>query len=350
MLNRLAQAQQMLQQRLQKLGVLSTSVGRTTLFELWPGVFPNKVRVFAKAKYTNPTGSHYDRVYSHLFRVHLESMLKDRRDIFVEVSSGNAAASFVWFCRQLDLRCAVILPNGLPRGFLDHIIQLNPEAELDETANYEEYVCGAVAVLRKRWQASQKRGTPLHVLNHSRDHETLLATRTIADEAIQQLDAVFGVSELQFYIAACGNGSTIIGPGRALSERYRDLRVIGFEPEQAPVVRTYIEHGIYDPKLRGLRHFLFGTGVWGVKFPFLHDPAYGLRELITDPEDVLLIDKKRDEDIRFLAIRTGGQFGRTSLAAMSLAHELSQKTANRGANMLVLLYDRGAKYDGLELP
>ena len=340
---------QVLEQRSRKLDQLARSVGNTTLFELWPGFFPNEVRVFAKAEYTNPTGSHYDRIYNHLFGVHLTELLTDRSDLLVEVSSGNAAASFVWFCRQLEFPCAVILPRGLPGGVLDLIGQLNPEAEVYYAENYDEYVSGAVAKLHTYMQNAERRKLRVHVLNHSRDAETLNGTRGIAEETVKQLKSAFGISDLHFYIAACGNGSTIVGPGRVFSESYRNLRVVGFEPEEAPVVRSYLEHGVYQPALGGLRHCLFGTGVWGVRFPFLHDPNYGLRDLLRSSDDVILIDGKRKQDIRTLAARTGGQYGFTSLAAMALAHEFAQNPTNNGANILILLYDRGAKYDGFEI-
>ncbi len=159
---------QLLRQRLKG---LCRAVGKTTLFELWPGCFPNEVRVFAKAEYTNPTGSHYDRIYSHLFEAHLTKFLKGRYDMLVEVSSGNAAASFVWFCRQLEFPCAVNLPRGLPDGFLEHIAQLNPEAEVYFADDESAYVSGAVAVLREQIQTAKQRRIRLHAVNHSRDVE-----------------------------------------------------------------------------------------------------------------------------------------------------------------------------------
>jgi cysteine synthase len=338
-----------LQALTQQLSILNESVGRTTLYELWPGSFPNGARVFAKAEYSNPSGSHYDRIYTHLFHVHLHEILEQRVDVLVEVSSGNAAASFAWFCRQLGFPCAVMLPKSLPNGFVDHILELNPNADIYFGERSSDYVSGAVMVLRQYMKSAPEHMIRIYPLNHSRDPETLNATEVIANEAIQQLHEKFKVSKLDYYIAACGNGSTIIGPGRVLSAAYDDLRVIGFEPEEAPMVQTYLSSHRYKPSMSGSRHYLFGTGVWGVRFPFLHDQAFGLGQLLKSPDDVLLIDKKRRQKIRQLACQTGGQFGFTSLASIALAFEVSQESRNAGATFLVILYDRGAKYDGLEL-
>ena len=47
---------------------LESQVGNTPLIELDVHAFSTGSRLFAKAEHTNPTGSHYDRVYLHLLR------------------------------------------------------------------------------------------------------------------------------------------------------------------------------------------------------------------------------------------------------------------------------------------
>lgn len=243
---------------------------------------------------------------------------------------------------MLDFRCEVILPQDLPKSFRDPILQFNPSAQIIDSLNKNEYIKGAVDKLREEIEGNPS----IYCLNHSRDKRTLEATAEIANEVIEQLDSVFGVTQLDYYIVACGNGSTIIGPARRLKETFPGLQVRGFEPKEAPVVSTYLSTTCFDG-ITGSRHSLYGTGVWGVQFPFLFEEEHRVREFLPSASHIFQIDEERKQRIRRLVTRTGGQFGFTSLASIAIAEEMAAR--EEAKNFLLLLYDRGAKYDGLDL-
>src|SRR3989338_2764675 len=151
-----------------KLAKQKKKIGSTPLYELFlPGDFPNGNRVFAKAEFINPSGSHYDRIYLKLFEKEQEQLAK--ADYAVEVSSGNAGASFAWFCKQVGLKCKVILPEGLPRGFGGNIRRLNPAAQI--TFSDQDYLKGAVRQLREELAQGKKSGKNIYCPNHSRKEE-----------------------------------------------------------------------------------------------------------------------------------------------------------------------------------
>jgi cysteine synthase A len=326
---------------------LKQIVGSTPLYELWPGQIPYRNRIFAKAESENPTGSHYDRVYVSLFESKLHQLVQRQYSTLAETSSGNAAASFAWLCAELDLPCTVFLPADLPPSFVDHIRHWNARATVITCTDGQSYLKGVQHDLKRQMvrarQADQNR--PMWCLDHSRAPETLKATATIGTEAAAQLRADFGVTRLDYYIAACGNGSTIVGPGVVLRREFPDLRVLGFEPQEAPCVHSYLS-GTEPTAVCGQRHQLYGTGAWGIKFPFLHDQQYNLKTLLTQ-QDIVLVDRKRFARISTHRRRTAGRFGFTSMVGLDIALEMAETC--REKTFLLLFYDRGHKYDALDI-
>jgi len=323
---------------------LGHGIGSTALHEVWPGSFPNGNRVFAKAEMSNPSGSHYDRVYFELFKKDIEELTVLRPDYLVEVSSGNAGASFAWFCHKLGFKCRVILPDGLPAGFIENIRRLNRNAEIDVSPYRKKYLQGAVHFLREELISAKLLSRRVYCPNHSRRKETLEGTKHIGDECAVQLKRTFGISQLHYFIAAVGNGATIIGSARPLKQRFGNLRVVAFETESAPI--GFQVKYPDTPKKPCSPHKLYGTGAYGISFPFIHDSNYQFSRIV---DEVRLIDEPRLERAKHLRFKMGYSVGLTSLVGLELALEIMNANVQcKGCNFLILFYDRGEKYDWLE--
>jgi cysteine synthase len=274
-------------------------------------------------------------VYLHLFR-NLEASGRIKRGLtsLIEVSSGNAGASFAWFCKQLGYPCTVILPKGLPAAFVEHVHECNPDASV-VLADEDNYVLGAVHKLESTLKADRR----LVCLNHSRRSWTLDATEGIAREAVLQLDAR-NVHHLDYYVAACGNGATVVGPGRILKATFPKMKLVVFETARAPVYYRLSHPLDTSTPSTGFRcHSLFGTGAWGVDFPFMQDERYGFSSLV---DDDFLVDEEEVEEAIRLSGDVGVNVGNTSLVALYLVKRLASR--EEGRNFLVLFYDRGDKY------
>jgi len=223
----------------------------------------------------------------------------------------------------------VILPQRIPELFIDNILRINPEAKII-ISELNSYIHGAIKTLRKKLSENRN----LFCVNHSHWDITISATEQIAIEASQQMEN-HGIKKIDYYIAACGNGSTIVGPGHYLKKRY-GTKVIIFETANAPVA-YHILHP--EEQLSFNYHSLFGTGAWGVYFPFLQDQKYGFSSLID--EDIRITE----EDIQSswkLAEEIKVKVGSTSLVALSVA--IRTACSINGKNILILFYDKGDKY------
>jgi cysteine synthase A len=314
---------------------LSSIIGSTPLYELWPGNLPNGNRVFIKSEFTNPTGSHYDRIYLEIFKNSL-GLFKDYGHL-LEVSSGNAGASLAWFCKLFNINCTIILPDCVPNSFIINIIKYNPSVNIDIATNSnQQYI--KVAVEKLKIKLHENKGK-YYIPNHAERKDTLLATEQIGKECITQLKDTYGINKLDFFIAACGNGSTIIGPGKILKDNFPSIKVIVFDDEADPVCYKAKYSKI---KFEGQHrhHKIFGTSSLGIHFPFIHDEEYNFCGLI---DEVQLISEKDLSNAKRLRFKIGYSVGFTSLVSLYLTLDKIQQIKN--SNFLIIFYDCGEKYE-----
>lgn len=319
-------------------------IGHTPLIEIWPGSWGADNRVFAKCEFENPCGSHYDRVYRGLFEQDLEQG-KIGSDLtgLVEVTSGNAGAAFAWFCWKLGLRCKVFLPGSVPTSFISWIRRFNPDVDIIRCRHSDGYLQSTVNELRRFLEDKNKHGRTWYCPNHSRRKETLQATEEIGGEVINQLSEILGdEARLDYFVPAAGNGASIVGPARRLRAKWPSLEIVAFEPTQAPVFSAVLGEKPRRGEAQGGfgPHRLYGTGAWGIEFPFL-EKAKDLRA------SVMTMEEREIERAELSRWRLPFLVGRTSLVGLAAVERIIEKHKPQGKNFLVLFYDRGEKYHWL---
>lgn len=313
------------------LDVLYSQIGNTPIEDVSRFVGLD-CRAYAKCEFLNPTGSHYDRVYLALFRdLEEKGRIVRGKTHLIEVSSGSAGASFVWLCKKLGYEATIVLPQGLPLGFYEHIRKQNANAHI-VTSAHDGYIKGAVRTLRELLVKNRD----WFCLDHSRNPVTLQGTAQIASEAIEQLREL-RVQSLDYFVAACGNGATIVGPGPLLKGKWPAMQTVLFESANAPSAFRRL-HPEY-PQKGGDYHSLFGTSGWDVPCPFLVDPVYGFERF---SDQVILITDDNLRSALAIAPELSLSVGNTSLAALWVARKVAQN--HHGATFLMFFYDVGSKY------
>jgi cysteine synthase A len=310
---------------------IAASIGNTPLADV-SNLVGSGCRAFAKCEFKNPTGSHYDRAYLALFR-DLESrgQIVRGKTHLIEASSGSAGASFAWFCKQLGYDATVVLPGSLPPGFYDHIRRQNSNVDI-VTSDHGDYIKGAVRTLREIMVKNRRWVCP----DHSRNAVTLQGMAQIATESVDQLQKV-GVNSLDFFVAACGNGATVVGPGPVLKQAWPALKTVLFETANAPsgFRRLHPEY----PQKGGAYHSLFGTGGWDILLPFVTDPQYGFQDFADD--DFLITEQDLHSAIAAAPLLPFS-VGNSSLAALWVARKVAEK--HPGTTIFTIFYDVGSKY------
>ncbi|MEX0920742.1 MAG: pyridoxal-phosphate dependent enzyme [Candidatus Pacearchaeota archaeon] len=349
-----------------------------TPLDKYEGEVPNKNNIWIKNVADSEFGSHYDLSYLKLFE-HYENLGKIKPgDKVFESTSGSAGVSMVNIGKELGYECHIAMPAGGEKARENailnsfdkdkKIVNYNPENKdipiIENNTNYliltpkDKYVNGFMDLIKPLLVKNRD----IFFLNHSMgkakdmvNEVTLQGMENIAKESMRELDNLD--KGIDYFIPAVGNGSSILGPGRALNS---NTRVIAFEPFQAALAYDLIHPGKYK-ELYGIepgtlpRSLLPGTS-FSIKGD--HVPTPHIREAVDKGilEDVVLVsDWQMDENYKEF---TGNNldaaiprwhtekykdFGRSTRAGIAVAKKLAKNTKNK--NYLLIGYDKMSRYD-----
>lgn len=333
-------------------------IGDTSLIK-YQGVVPGENIIWIKRECDAPFGSHYDRVYAALFKHYEEAGKIKPGDKILETTSGAAGVSFAGIGKLLGYECFVAIPSGGEKARENAIKeQLVDDSHIIYTPS-EEYISGFPKFL-KGFLAEHK---DYFFLNHSmgpRSKEkpdeysdnkiTLDAMAGIADEVMKKVD-------IDYFLPAVGNGSSVFGPGKAFKEKSL-AKIIAFETLQSAAAYELKYPGKYEADF-GIkpgtleRHHLPGTSYQGINFPHI---IHAVREGVID-DVVLVSDKHMDDDYH---AKTGKDYtkqlihydaellesddlGRTGMAGLAIALEMAKHVKKK--NFLIIGYDKINRYD-----
>ena len=218
---------------MEELQALSKLIGGTPLIKL-RHLPPEGFEVYLKLEYTNPGGSHKDRVAYYMIRDAVERGRLRRGDYVVEASSGNTATAVAWIASRLGLRPLLIL-----------------EPEVSEIRERALRLLGAETIRIEREEEQFQRARELAeerggvFLNQFENEANIKAHyETTGPEIIEQMRG-----ELDAFVMGIGTGGTIIGIGRRLREELGSMRIIGVVPRGSALI-----HGepIYEDRIGGL--------------------------------------------------------------------------------------------------
>lgn len=334
---------------------LESKIGNTPLIN-YEGKIPNGNKIFIKMESENPFGSHYDRVFLRLFKKYESEGKIKPGDKVIETSSGSAGISFAGIGKILGYDCYVAMPAGGEKAREEATIRYLTDKNHLILTPKREYVNGFKGFLRNF--------LPNHkgyfFINHSMGHfdkktghpknneTTLNSLEGIATETLNKID-------VDIFIPAIGNGSSLVGPGRVLKNKGA-TKVIGFETIQSAVGYDLLYPGKYKEKF-GInpgtleRHRVPGTSFQGIDFPHIRA---SLEEKLID-EAVLISDELLDKNYKE---KTGEEvpeeiphwdsikydsLGRTGNAGLAVALNLAEKVQNK--NFLIIGYDKAERYD-----
>ncbi len=294
-----------------------------------------------------PTQNHYDYVFSGL--IACDEMRKKIRpgDKLLETSSGSAGIAFAWACQKLAYKSVIFIPDYLPRPRIQLIEALASEVYFgtDKARYMEECASNMRAYFDHNKRLFRREtGQKLWYANHSRRDETIKGFSQVGEAIKDYLDKE-DLDHLDFFTAAIGNGSTIVGiPGMLQELYYPDMSVIGYEPHQA--AKYFKENRARWGQVIDSDRFLYGASVYqqsevadvpgtgtlpGVDFPF-NDQA--VNEILADivpfnPEAIL---KKEPAD----------GLGKSSVVARHITKNMLE--GQEGKVAACLIYDKANRY------
>ncbi len=322
-------------------------IGNTPVIQ-YEGEVPNGNRIYFKLECENPFGSHYDRVYPTLYQHHKEKGTLKPGQTVLETTSGSAGVSFAGIGRRLGYKCIVAIPAGTENAREEAIKKEG--AELINTPE-DTYVNGFPPFLKK--YLVKNRGVVF--LNHSMGEfgvENMVTTSSleaIAKEVQQQLGSI------DYYVAAVGNGSTVLGPGRVFAAG--GAKVVTFESFQSGVAYEYLYPGVYEREF-GIRpgslprHNLFGTSYPGIKFPHIQialqkeqlvSETFLVSDIAVDQNYYRATGKEAPAELPRWDAYELHPYGRTTRAGLAVALQIAQRVHDK--TIVALAYDKEDRYD-----
>jgi len=298
--------------------------------------FANGNRVFAKCENENPIShSHYDRVYRRLIDFLPDKVHREKNKYhLLETSSGNAGTAFSRIASQLSFKATIVFPQSVRKNRISESVANGVDVIRSQ---YSGYMNGALKTFKEKHRELKKAGFAPVFLNHSQSWQSVVALKQCGDEITAQAEGI-GV-KMDFFLSALGNGTSTTGIGMPLKSRWNSMKIIGYEPQCAPVFHSLLNH-VDNPSFQESQ--ITGTGVWGIKFPNM---------ILSLLDKVSLVDENSDfiPNVRRIVSHVHEQFdlsvGVSSAVGILEAKKLCEGISNQ--NVMVVFYDTSEFYDEL---
>jgi cysteine synthase A len=293
---------------------IAATVGRTPMVELTRMLPEAQARLFAKLEAFNPGGSVKDRIgVSMIEAAERDGTIEPGRTTIVEATSGNTGIALAFVCAAKGYELVLTMPQGMSREREGLLRLYGARVEVTESlGGMNEAVDAARAMATSHDvflpdQFSNPANPDIH-------------RRTTGPEIWDALDGAVDV-----FVAGVGTGGTITGAGEVLKSRNARCRVIAVEPSASAV----LSGGRPGP------HKIQGIGAGFI-------PGVLNRDVLD--EVIAVDDEDAIETARELARHEGVLAGISGGAAVWAAIEVARRPESRGARIVTILPDSGARY------
>jgi len=270
--------------------------------------------LLCKLECFNPAGSAKDRVAREI----IESAEKDGKlkagGCVIEATSGNTGIALAAICASKGYKCIIVMPDSmseerrlLMRAYGAELVltegKLGMKGANDKAAEILASTDGA-------FLASQFTN-----MANPTAHE-----KTTGPEIWENTEG-----RIDAFVACIGTGGTLSGVGRYLKSKNPNIKIIGVEPYDSPLLTK----GVAGP------HKIQGIGA-----NFVPDTLD--REIY---DEIITVDSDSAyRESRSLTMTEGLLCGISSGAALAAAVSLAKREDFRGKRIVVLLPDTGERY------
>ena len=295
---------------------VSQMIGRTPLLELTniEKALGLKARLLAKLEGFNPAGSAKDRVaLAMIDDAEARGILKPG-SVIIEPTSGNTGIGLCAVAASRGYRCIIVMPDSM--SLERRLLMTAYGAQLVLTPGAE----GMAAAIAKAEALSREiPGSFLagQFVNPANPHAHYMTT---GPEIWADTDG-----NVDIFVAGIGTGGTVTGTGKYLKEQNSNIKVVGVEPADSPVLTK----GTAGP------HGLQGIGAGFV--PEILDVPLLDEVLTVTTGEAYAAGRKMSREEGILTGISGG-------AALHAAVLLAQRQENAGKTIVVLIPDSGERY------
>ena len=295
---------------LQRAPAVLDLIGNTPLLEitkLTEGVIPRAVRIFAKLEGLNPGGSVKDRAARSMILRGIESGALRPGKTILDSTSGNTGIALAMVGAALGYPVELVMASNVSRERKRIIEAYGAKIVFSDPMELSD---GAIRLCREIYADNPDKYFKPDQYNN--EANSLAHFETTGPEIWHQTEG-----SVTHFLAAIGTGGTVMGAGRFLKSKNRNIQVIAVEPDDAM-------HG-----LEGLKH-MASSIVPGIyheeqldsKIPIATEDAYEMVYMLGQIEGMVV----------------GQSSGAALLAALKLARTLREGT------IVTVFPDFGDKY------
>jgi len=291
-------------------------IGRTPLLELGNIEKHDGLasRLLVKLESRNPAGSAKDRVALAMVEDAEKRGLLSPGAAIIEPTSGNTGIGLCSVAAARGYRCIIVMPDSMSRERIMIMRALGAEVVLTPGAGGMSAAIARAEEIAAATPGSWIAGQFTNPANPAA-HYAATGPEIWADTD----------GKVDIFVACIGTGGTISGTGRYLKEQRADIRVVGVEPAESPL----LTEGRAGPH-----------GIQGIGANFIPDT---LDRSVVD-EVVTVRTEEAYAAGRRMGKEEGILVGISSGAALCAALRLAQDPANAGKTVVALLPDSGERY------
>ena len=295
---------------------VSQLIGGTPLLELCNIAKAENLncRILAKVEGMNPAGSAKDRVGLAMIEDAEKKGLLQPGSTIIEPTSGNTGIGLCCVAAARGYHCIIVMPDSMSIERQKLMTAFGAELVLTPGKEGMTAAIAKAEELQRAIPGSIIAGQFVNPANPDAHY------RTTGPEIWADTDGAVDI-----FVAGIGTGGTITGTGRYLKEKNPDVKIIGMEPADSPLLTT----GKAGP------HGIQGIGANFV--PEILDLNV-IDEILTCPlEGAYEMGRRLGREEGILAgISSGG--------ALWAAMEVARRPENAGRTIVVLLPDSGERY------
>ena len=291
-------------------------IGNTPLLELknLKEKYALNANIFAKLEFLNPAGSVKDRVALAMLNDAEKKGLLKPDSVIIEATSGNTGIGLALVASIRGYRSIIVMPDTMSEERRKLMTAYGAELVLTDG---KKGMAGSVEKAEQLAKEIKNSFIPDQFCNMANPKAHY---ETTGPEIYEDLNG-----EVDIFLAGIGTGGTISGVGEYLKSKNENVKIIGVEPENSPLLTK----GVAGP------HKLQGIGANFVPKTLKKDVL----------DDILTVsDDDAYEITREVAKAEGVLVGISSGAALSAAIKLAKDPKNEGKNIVVLLADTGLRY------
>lgn len=276
-------------------------------------------RLLLKLEYFNPAGSVKDRVAVNMLKKAAEKGLITEGATIIEPTSGNTGIGLAAACVSMGYRAVLVMPDTMSVERQQLLKAYGAEIVLTEGA---KGMLGSIEKANELKKSISNSFIPSQFENPDNPESHVASTGV---EIYRDTEG-----KVDIFVACIGTGGTVSGTGAYLKSKNPDIKVIGVEPYDSPLITKGVagKHGIQ-----------------GIGANFIPD---NLNLSIID--EVITV---RTEDAfsmcRSFAHTEGLLVGISSGAALKAAVEFASRDEYKGKTIVALLPDSGERYMSVNL-